>query len=346
MSLADQNRPAPTQPPDSGARGDAPTQKGQTAAAAPGAAGVNDARIARPAAPDSHPAAANSAFGLGRGYASPPLPSCPPVRRLPLAAFAWGGLRGRGPSISFPTPRSRGDHVLILLRGGVLRLLIGRREERLTAGDICWLPAGTAFALPAHPGCDGAVLLLSRLAVPDCPLPDAPRMASADPGRFAALWADAAAIASQEDPRAALLHIDLIALHLGALPERPPHVAPHLPLPRADHDLYPAFCDLARSQMGAGLTLADMAAQLGCDSAALDHACRARRGRRAVEVLNDLRIEMALALLRNSLDTPQQIAARLGFASHAHFCRAITAATGRGPRAFQVSSAPSAPPAG
>lgn len=304
---------------------------------------INAATVAE-ASPHA-PAPANSAFHARRAYQQAPDPDFSHIRRLPLAGFTWGSSGARPLHPAFRTPRSRGDHCLILMRQGPFRIIIGRKEHRFCAGDVCWLPVGTAFAMPAHPQCDGVVVLISRLIAADCPLPGQPRISHPDPNRFDALWNDTTAMATPGDPRATGLHLGLLSLHLEALPERPPTAFPR-PTPQARQDIYPDFCNLARAEMGSGLTLADLASRLGCNCAELDRACQSRRGRRAIEVMNDLRIEMALAMLREGQKTVQQIATRLGFASHAHFCRAITATTGRGPRAFQpeTSSPSDSPP--
>ncbi|WP_256445663.1 helix-turn-helix domain-containing protein [Paracoccus everestensis] len=71
---------------------------------------------------------------------------------------------------------------------------------------------------------------------------------------------------------------------------------------------------------------------------ALDQACMVARGKRAVEVIHDLKLERAAALLRGTNRPTLHIAADLGYSSHGHFIRAFVAATGRTPDRFRAQS--------
>ena len=84
--------------------------------------------------------------------------------------------------------------------------------------------------------------------------------------------------------------------------------------------------------------VAELAAELRTTTGALDRACLAARGKRAVELIHKLQLDRAIDLLRKSdLPTPR-IAADLGYSGHAHFIRAFVAATGRTPDAFRAQS--------
>lgn len=98
------------------------------------------------------------------------------------------------------------------------------------------------------------------------------------------------------------------------------------------------FLALAGGQLGRGQTVADLADAMGITTATLDRACHAARGRRAVDLLNDLRLERAARLLRESRQSPTQIAHDLGYSSLGHFTRAFAAATGRSPEVFRAQS--------
>ena len=102
------------------------------------------------------------------------------MRVLPLGAFVWGS------RASPPQPRTRPDHVLIWVTKGQLALDFPRDRVALQAGDLRFIPAGTAFAAAPGIGTQGHVALIStRLALQaNPPLPD--RVLAAHVGSHAA----------------------------------------------------------------------------------------------------------------------------------------------------------------
>ncbi|WEF22945.1 AraC family transcriptional regulator [Paracoccus sp. S3-43] len=300
---------------------------------APGIPDAADAAPDRPAVVTPTPAAAPAALrpALRKGR---PIGRQQGMRLLPLQAFIWGS------RAMPPQPRTRPDHTLIWVTEGRMQLDFPRSHVILRAGDLRHIPAGTAFAAMPAPGTLGHVALISaRLAArAEPPLPD--RGMAAHVGSHAAqLEATLHELAMETaDPDAGTLSclLNLLSLRLGQLqPGRPPEqaagAAPDLPL-------IEAFLALAVQRLGSAGSVAELAADLNSTMGALDQACLAARGKRAVELIHDLQLERAVDLLRGTRRPTLRIAADLGYSSHAHFIRAFVAATGRTPDAFRAQS--------
>jgi AraC family transcriptional activator of pobA len=140
------------------------------------------------------------------------------------------------------------------------------------------------------------------------------------------------------DPDAPTLSrlMNLLSLRLRQLlPTRPAEGAEPI---APDHRLIERFLALAGQRLGSGRSVAELAAELRSTTGALDQACMATRGKRAVELIHDLQLERAADLLRSTDRITLRIAADLGYSSHGHFIRAFVAATGRTPDAFRAQS--------
>ncbi len=294
-------------------------------AAAPAA----DDRPLTPALPVPAPAVMRPALREGR-----PVGRQHGMRLLPLQAFIWGS------RAMPPQPRTRPDHTLIWVTEGRVQLDFPREHLALRAGDLRHIPAGTAFAAIPSAGARGHVALISShlAAGAEPPLPD--RGMAAHVGHHAAQFeATLRELAVESpDPDAPTLSclMNLLSLRLRQLlPARPAEaaepVAPDLPL-------IERFLALAGQRLGSARSVAELAAELRSTTGALDQACLAARGKRAVELIHDLQLERAADLLRNTDRPTLRIAADLGYSSHAHFIRAFVAATGRTPDAFRAQS--------
>lgn len=277
------------------------------------------------------PASLRSIARAGR-----PVPRQSGVRILPLGTFVWG-------SKSLPPgPRTRPDHTLIWVTQGRMRLTFPRDEQVLRPGDLRYIPAGTAFAAVPTDGAEGHVALIApnmmRTAEP--PMPGgtlAARTGLHGPDLLAALD-QLAAEAGRADPATLRCLASLLSLRLNQLEQgRGDRQAGSM---RARHDrpLLDRFLVVALARLSEGGSIADLADEMGTTTAALDSACMAARGRRAIEVMHDLRLERAVDLLRKSDQRPARIASDLGYSSHAHFTRAFVAATGRTPETFRAQS--------
>ena len=259
------------------------------------------------------------------------------LRLLPLEGFIWGGTSTPHRS------RSRGDHVLIWVTRGRLALNLSRRALLLQPGDLRWIPAGTGFAAMPRRGCAGHLLLIPPPLVQDLQPAFARRWLAARLGEDPAgprartllpLLRKLDLLAAQGSAGPLLLrHLGQLALMLQDMADSPVDAdsAADLPAP----ELIARFEAMARSVPPATLTISDLAQRLGCSSAALDRACMERHGCRAVERVNEMRLERAVQMLRETTLSPVQIAADMGYASHAHFARALAGATGRRPEAFR-----------
>jgi AraC family transcriptional activator of pobA len=256
------------------------------------------------------------------------------LRLLPLGAFVWGS------DSTPPQPRTRPDHTLLWVTAGGLGLGFPRRNHLMMAGDLRYIPAGTAFAAVPGPGTEGHVLLLSPDMVGDMdpPLPSQ-TISGAVCGQAEALLVNLRELADEAargaDRRALLCHLNLLSMRLTRLDPEPQR-APTPEERSANHPLVAQFLDLAAQDLAGCRALADLAQDLGTTLTTLDRACLAARGKRAVDLLNDLRLERAAELLRNTGWSGARIAQELGYSSHAHFTRAFVAATGRTPVVFRT----------
>ncbi|GGF59517.1 hypothetical protein GCM10011402_09440 [Paracoccus acridae] len=286
-------------------------------------------RAAAPVLPVASPAAMQPFPRGGR-----PIGRRQGIRLLPLAAFVWGN------RAMPPQPRTRPDHVLIWVTDGRVQLDFPRAHFVLRAGDVRYIPAGTAFAAMPSAGSHGHVALISPslAAGAEPPLPD--RGLAAQAGSHAAQLEatlhELAVEAANPDAGTLSCLINLLALRLGQLqPGRAPDVPETTP---PDLPLIERFVALARQRLGSTRSVPELAAELHSTTAVLDQACQSARGKRAVELIHDLQLESAADLLRNT-DLPlSRIAADLGYSSQAHFIRAFVAATGRSPDAFRAQS--------
>lgn len=130
-----------------------------------------------------------------------------------------------------------------------------------------------------------------------------------------------------------------ISMMSPAIPrERPaPESSPILSM-TAIHEARPLtdrFLDLALTELSQNQTIAELARRLGHSLAQLDRACLQSRGRSALQLLYDLRLERAVNALRDSDMPIHEIARELGYSGQAHFIRSFAAATGRSPQAYR-----------
>lgn len=254
------------------------------------------------------------------------------LRVLPLDSFVWGGATGPGGQ---RRGRTRGDHCLLRVTAGTLRIVLPSGAVDHGTGSVVFIPAGTAFAAEPQPGVRGQVLLMARHMAERLSLPSRIVVGA---GASDAFSADLSALAARpHDPIAAATaacRIELIATALDRLAARPQPSRPELP-GRDRHALVQAFADLAGREMGRGRTIADLADALGTTAAALDAACRRDRGCSALDLLYELRLDRARAMLADPRHSLARIAEDLGFTGVAHMNRVFMAATGRPAEAFR-----------
>lgn len=287
--------------------------------------------------PHRVPGAANSTRPTApfRPYAGrPPLPDGG-VRLVPLDSFVWGGRPAAG---GRRCGRTRGDHCLIRVVDGTMRIILPNGAVDHGAGSVVFIPAGTAFATDPLPGVSGQVLLMRRDTAGrlDVTLPN---RIVVDSGAGDAISADLGALAARfRDPIAtatAACGVELIAASLHRMAARPDTDDGGLRRPPDSRALVAEFCELAGREMGRGRTLSDLAEALGTTAGGLDDACRRHRGCSALDLIYRLRTERAVTQLRETSRPIADIAIELGFSSLAHMIRCFVAATGRTPEAFR-----------
>ncbi|RCW81341.1 helix-turn-helix transcriptional regulator [Paracoccus lutimaris] len=272
--------------------------------------------------------------------AVPPFAPGDGLRLIPLSGFHWGGaVRGRNMP---PAPRVRGDHVLILLSRGVLQIEFPRHQHLLTMGRVAFIPAGTAFALQPGLQVQGRALLIAPTHARGLPLalpsgfcwgaPAADDQPLIEPAMLAL---GAAQPRSSAGETATACQLGLIAVALSRLDARAGQrdavqsgIAEARPLTER-------FLDLARAELAQSQTIAEMARKLGHSQAHLERACQQSRGRSALELLYDLRLQHAAEALRNTARPIAEIAQDLGYAGLGHFMRSFAAATGRTPETYR-----------
>lgn len=261
------------------------------------------------------------------------------LRLIPLAGFHWGGpVRGRKTP---PSPRVRGDHVLLRPVAGAVSIAFPRQSDVLPAGRIAFIPAGTAFALSPPPEIEGQALLIPPAWIGSQPLPKAFRSGWPAAEDAALLGPAMLALAqgAARDPggdSATPYQLGLIAVALTRLENRAGLADPRRDNLAGARPLTERFLDLAGQEMAANRTIAEMARSLGCSLAQLDRACRQSRGRSALELLYDMRLQLATEALRLSTRPINEIAEALGYAGLGHFMRAFLAATGRTPEGYRA----------
>ena len=261
----------------------------------------------------------------------------PGFRLLPLASFAWGSRDNHS------RPRTNPDHVLLWITAGELRLDFPRRQHVLPQGSIQFIPAGTAFA--AFPlRAEGIALLLAPSILPESE-PSFPNQALAgsvgeSATALSALFTEIEAEAARHDPDIPALHhsLHVMARHLARLEPVRKSDDRATPISEGQDSLAERFLLVAKGQLQNGLTVAEIAAELGTNTGSLDRACRSAYGKRAIEMMNDLRLQQATEMLRDGDLGPARIAQMLGYTSLAHFTRAFVSATGHNPEAYRRQS--------
>ncbi|MDF3606450.1 AraC family transcriptional regulator [Paracoccus sp. DMF-8] len=272
------------------------------------------------------------------------------LAHFPLAGFTWGGaIRGTGRGIGRASaPRVWPDHLLIHVTSGSLRLEQPRLDRLLQADTLTFIPLGTAFSLLHLSEVRGDVLAVPAALVRKLGtiLPDgivSGRPSDEDGARIGHAIARLSTMGMLRD--SALLglagqQLNQLSLTLSRLQEAPQPDARSPAHSRNARPLTDRFMRLVQREMENAPTLGDLAQELGVTIGMLDRACRAARGRSALDLMYDLRLERAVTLLKERRASPAEIAVRLGYVGLSHMKRAFIAATGRGPEDFVLMNAP------
>ena len=244
-------------------------------------------------------------------------------------------------------PRVRSDHVLMLVDQGGVRIDLPRSGQSCGAGQLVFVPAGSAFAVQPAADAQGAVLripsALTRDLTPALPTQLLAGHFSADlraelGAHLSAIQRDGGLpVASARQAADARLRLLSILLQRADLFSQPQDKRTSVtPLQNGSKRIMRDFIDLAGRELGRGRTLSDLAQAIGVNRVDLDAACQAQRGQTALEMLYDLRFEGAMALLRGTHDSLGSIATRMGYTGVAHLNRAFVAATGRPAESFRA----------
>ncbi len=250
---------------------------------------------------------------------------------LPAAGFRWGTDHG-------PLP-PREDHTLLRITQGRVRLRLPAGEQQIETGSICFIPRRTGFALLHNGMLQGRALLISAAMAQTaaCELPRQPfilKLSQTDPQEIDTTLSGLSHEIAHDDGSSA----QAMACLLGLLAVQIHRLHAHSSRGGADGDLVDRFMALATDRLGSGLTLSELAHELGTTGAELDSACRNRHGQPALALIYHLRFQHAVRLLRDTRLQTGEIARRLGYASLAHFTRTFAAETGRSPEHFRAQS--------
>lgn len=101
------------------------------------------------------------------------------------------------------------------------------------------------------------------------------------------------------------------------------------------HRLVDGFLDIAGRDIATGLTVAEMAHALGTSATELHQACMMLRGARPLDLLYELRLQRAIAMIEAGETRMDRIADATGFCSLMHMNRTFVASTGRTPASFR-----------
>ncbi|MDO5529984.1 MAG: AraC family transcriptional regulator [Paracoccus sp. (in: a-proteobacteria)] len=252
------------------------------------------------------------------------------LRLLPLQAIDWAHFDAAG------------AHLLIWLEAGE----IIASGQKIVAGTLYFAPLGTGGRLDMKAAPRGTLLLIGADLAQSlaATLPDARVSASLAGGDAQALRQSLRQIAAAlpragDQARAALMaEVELLALRLARLSNdgqsTPLTLAP-APQPASPRALLREFMELAEANLGSGATVADLAQIMAVSAADLDRACLEGHGKRALAVIYQLRMDVAVRALRETCRPATDIAREIGFTSYAHFCRVFVAETGRLPETFR-----------
>lgn len=105
--------------------------------------------------------------------------------------------------------------------------------------------------------------------------------------------------------------------------------------PSAARKLVSRYSALVERDFRSGVSVGDLAAELGVTPTHLARACREACGKGALELLQDRRLYEARRLLCDTQTPVKEIARQLGYRSPAYFTRAFQAGTGNTPLAFR-----------
>lgn len=109
------------------------------------------------------------------------------------------------------------------------------------------------------------------------------------------------------------------------------------PAPDAARRLVARYTEQIEQQFRRGVSVGEIACDLGITATHLTRCCRETCGRSAIELLQDRRIFEARRLLAETSMPVAKIGASIGFASPAYFTRAFQHRTGVSPTAFRRS---------
>jgi AraC family transcriptional activator of pobA len=207
---------------------------------------------------------------------------------------------------------------------------------------MAFIPAGTAFALQPGHDVQGRALLIAPTHGHGLPLPLPPGFRYGTPAiddqpliEPAMLALGAAQPRTSAGETATSCQLGLLAVALSRLDARAGNSDIAQSRIAESRPLTERFLELAQAEFAQSQTIAEMARKLGHSQAHLDRACRQSRGRSALDLLYDLRLQHAAEALRDTPRPIAEIAQDLGYAGLGHFIRSFAAATGRSPEAYR-----------
>ncbi|MFC5286984.1 AraC family transcriptional regulator [Actinokineospora guangxiensis] len=253
--------------------------------------------------------------------------------------FAIGTFDTIGPLSRADFPHRHTFHEIVYLTGGQGAHVVDLTRAELRPPHLCVIEAGQVHHWDAsglaghvllftddfldHPG--DAALLRALSAHPGLPLDEQAHAATA--GLVAELHREYVTRAEDTDSvLRALLHVLLVrAARIGAPrgPSRPGAVAEEFARLRSRAPLW---------------SVAAYAGRIGVTPGHLTQAVKSATGRPASQLVREARVREAKRLLAGTRLTVRQVAARVGFADPAYFCRFFRRETGVSPGAFRAGN--------
>ncbi|MEM1301563.1 MAG: AraC family transcriptional regulator [Pseudomonadota bacterium] len=235
---------------------------------------------------------------------------------------------------------SHDDHLLFWFTKGQGKIVIDGVTRIYGPNAVVFLPAGTAFSIETKAGLFGQVAMIPER--PEVPMPATPLHLRVrdlmEHGEFVGLFENLQREASRDLPgqnRACFFHAGLLGVWLE---RRSTAAVDAAKAQTAAERLTKRYAQLLETRYASGVSVADMAAELGVTATHLTRCCRQTCGRSAHDMLSERLMYEARDLLRRT-DLPiKRIALDLGYRSAAYFTRSFQHQIGQTPSDFRKVS--------
>lgn len=253
------------------------------------------------------------------------------IRLVAMSRLAAGG-RWRVEAM-----RSLSEPCLLWFTKGQGRITLAGVTRGYTAHNAIFIPAGVMHGFEIGPQVFGTAVFFGEKA--DLSLPQAPvhlRIREAQAQQELNLTLD---MIQREMESASPAHERAAGHHLGLLgvwlERQSAKAVLDMPPPDAARRWVARYTALMEQHFRRGISVGELACELGITTTHLTRCCQETCGRTAIELLQDRRIFEARQLLSDTDMPVGKIGESLGFTSPAYFTRAFQHRTGLSPSAFR-----------